>query len=69
LAKIKIVDPTVFAATFLPRRIWSRAFGRARFFFAAFSRAVPPVCKHPGRRRFLVPVSETLQVVIKGFLT
>jgi len=38
LAKTKIVDPTVFVATFLPRRIWSRAFGRACFFFAAFSR-------------------------------
>ena len=26
LAKTKIVDPTVFGGTFLPRRIWSRAF-------------------------------------------
>jgi len=38
LEKTKIVDPTVFVATFLPRRIWFRAFGRARFFVAAFSR-------------------------------
>jgi len=38
LVKTKIVDTTVFAVTFLPHSIWSRAFGRARFFFAAFSR-------------------------------
>jgi len=37
LVKTKIIDSTVFAATFLPHRIWSRAFGRTRFFFAAFS--------------------------------
>jgi len=39
LAKTKIVDPTVFVAIFLPRRIWSRAFGRARFFFATNTNA------------------------------
>ena len=38
LAKTKIMDPTVFVMTFLPRRIWSRAFSHARFFFAAFFR-------------------------------
>jgi len=38
LAKTRIVDPTIFAVTFLLRRIWSRAFGRAHFFFTAFSR-------------------------------
>ena len=44
LAKPKIVDPAIFAAIFFPRRIWSRAFGRACFFVAAFSssRAASP---------------------------
>ena len=37
LVKTKVMDPTIFAVTFLPRRIWPRAFGPARFFFAAFS--------------------------------
>ena len=64
LAKTKIMDPTVFAATFLPRRIWKRAFGPARFIFAAFSRraASSRASRSPlfpgtyARRCFLVPL-------------
>jgi hypothetical protein len=67
LAETKIVDPTVFAVIFLPRRIWSRFLVARVSSSQHFLVAAPPVREHPGRRRFLVPVSETLQVVIEGF--
>jgi hypothetical protein len=65
------MDSIIFATTFLPRRIWSRApallvarVSSSRHFLVA----VLPVRKHPSRHRFLVPVTKTLQIVIERFL-